>query len=261
MNSAKKVEKVRKLIATGRALIGSRGRTSDPSFITWKAESSTFLTRTGAHCANAFNEVIYMPLLTTRSTTESTYQQLFDAGMGRAVALLESARIEIEDYEEPSEIGTVETPLNSVLNTCRRFPAAARQLQTRRASRPGIEQKDEYDVQDVLHAFLRIGFDDVRPEEWTPSYGGTSARVDFLLPDHEIVIEVKRTRDGLGAKQAKEQLAIDIDHYRVHAKCRTLVCFVYDPDHQIPNPVGFEKDLEGQRTDSLDVRVVVAPHP
>ena len=84
--------------------------------------------------------------------------------------------------------------------------------------------------------------------------------MDFLLKVDRLVIEVKRTRKGLGAKKAKEELAVDIDHYRTHPDCTTLVCFVFDPERLISNPAGFESDLEGQRTEQLDVRVVVAPH-
>jgi hypothetical protein len=37
----------------------------------------------------------------------------------------------------------------------------------------------------------------VRREEWTPSYAGGSAKADFLLKEEGIVIEVKKTRQGL----------------------------------------------------------------
>jgi hypothetical protein len=260
MDKATKLEKATLLIDTGRALIRTPQRTNDPVFIKWRADALTFLQRMDVRCATDFEKVSYGLWAITSSTPEHRHQQAFDNGVARAVALLESARAEIQDYEtEPSKPLTRST-LDEVVALCRRFPKAARRLHTRHAKRKGILQKDEYDVQDVLHAFLLLHFDDVRPEEWTPSYGGSSARVDFLLPDERIVIEVKRTRDKLGGKDAKEQLAVDIDHYRVHPKCSTLVCFVYDPDHRIANAVGFEKDLEGQRTDMLDVRVVVAPH-
>jgi REase_DpnII-MboI len=55
---------------------------------------------------------------------------------------------------------------------------------------------DEYDLQYVFGALLALASDDVRPEEWTPSYAGGSARVDFLLKDENVVLELKRTRDG-----------------------------------------------------------------
>lgn len=62
-----------------------------------------------------------------------------------------------------------------------KFHICARQLKRRHAGRPTLEIKDEYDVQDLLNAILRLHFEDVRPEEWTPSYAGGNNRMDFLL--------------------------------------------------------------------------------
>lgn len=47
---------------------------------------------------------------------------------------------------------------------------------------------NEYDVQDLLHAMLRPWINDIRPEEFTPSYAGLSTRMDFLFPAHALVI-------------------------------------------------------------------------
>jgi hypothetical protein len=258
MDKATKLERATQLIETGRGLNGAPRGMGDPAFITWKADATTFLQRAGLRCATDFERVTYEVLMATSSV--QLIQRAFDRGMEQGVALLESAHAEIRDYDADPSKPSTPSALDEVILTCRRFPSAARRLQKRHASRGGIDQRDEYDVQDVLHALLLVHFKDVRPEEWTPSYAGSSARMDFLLPDDRIVIEVKRTRDGLGAKQAKEELAVDVDHYRKHEKCGVLVCFVYDPEHRITNPVGFENDLEGQRTDTLDVRVIVAPH-
>ena len=56
-----------------------------------------------------------------------------------------------------------------VANLCRRFHHFARQIRVRHGGRGSIEFADEYDVQDAMHALLRLHFTDVRPEEWTPS--------------------------------------------------------------------------------------------
>jgi hypothetical protein len=95
-------------------------------------------------------------------------------------------------------------PVNAVLAICDGFHEVTRQLTHRRESRATLEIKDEHDVQDLLHALLHINFDDIRPEEWTPSYGGGSSRMDFLLKDHAIVVEAKMTRKGLAAKEVSE---------------------------------------------------------
>ena len=124
-----------------------------------------------------------------------------------------------------------------------RFHIIARQLLRRYSNRPTLAINDEYDVQDLLHALMKEHFDDIRPEEWTPSYAGGCNRMDFLLKDEEIAIEVKMTRKGLGDKELGEQLIIDIAKYQSHPNCRCLYCFVYDPEGIIRNPRGIEKDL------------------
>ncbi|MCZ8227650.1 MAG: hypothetical protein O9249_00855, partial [Burkholderiaceae bacterium] len=62
--------------------------------------------------------------------------------------------------------------LDELDQTILRFHAVAVQLRDRYSGRPTLDVNDEYDVQDLMHALLRLHFDDVRPEEWVPSYAG-----------------------------------------------------------------------------------------
>lgn len=149
-------------------------------------------------------------------------------------------------------------PLDRVLQLLRRFHLVARQLRARYSSRETISIDDEYDVQDLLHALLRIDFDDVRPEEWTPSYAGKSSRMDFLLKAEKIVIETKMARKGLIDKDVGDQLIVDVARYKEHPDCNTLVCFVYDPDGYIRNHVGLCNDLQ-KNTKEIKVIVLVIP--
>jgi hypothetical protein len=152
-----------------------------------------------------------------------------------------------------------DTALDTVLLLCNRFPVFARQLETRMRDRQPIGIQDEYDVQYLLLALLRLHFDDVRKEVWTPSYAGGSARMDFLLKREEIVVEAKKTRDTLKRdSQIGDQLIIDIERYAQYPDCRMLVCFVYDPDMLLDNPKGLEQDLSGPR-ENIEVIVVVSP--
>ncbi|WP_241117094.1 hypothetical protein [Achromobacter xylosoxidans] len=139
-----------------------------------------------------------------------------------------------------------------------RFHAVAQQLRRRREDRPTLDIHDEYDVQDLMHALLRLHFDDVRPEEWVPSYAGSASRTDFLLPQIDTMVEVKKTRPGLSAKAVGDQLIIDIAHYQKHPQCKRLYCFVYDPDGRIANPAGIEADLNNDRH-GIEVRVSILP--
>jgi len=130
-----------------------------------------------------------------------------------------------------------------IYNIINKFHLVRRQLEERHDERETLDVRDEYDVQDLFHALLRLYFDDIRAEEWTPSYAGSSSRIDFLIPNLKLAIEIKMTRKGLANKEAGSQLAIDKDHYRIHPDVTHLICFVYDPDGRIKNPRGFEKDL------------------
>lgn len=141
---------------------------------------------------------------------------------------------------------------------CQKFHLVSQQLQRRHDHRQTIVMNDEYDVQDLLHAILKIHFDDVRPEVWTPTYAGGAAKMDFLLKNEKVVIEVKRTRDGLNSREIGDQLIIDIARYQEHPDCKALLCFVYDPEERIPNPPELENDLR-RDNDGLIVQVFVGP--
>lgn len=143
-------------------------------------------------------------------------------------------------------------------NICSRFHLVVRQMKSRHADRETLIVNDEYDTQDLLHTLLHLYFDDIRPEEWTPSYAGGSSRVDFLLKEQSIIIEVKKTRQTLTAKKIGDELLIDIQRYQVHPDCKYLICFVYDPEGWISNPTGLENDLS-QQNDKFVVKVMIAP--
>ncbi|MBT3045024.1 MAG: hypothetical protein KME67_19370 [Candidatus Thiodiazotropha sp. (ex Codakia orbicularis)] len=146
----------------------------------------------------------------------------------------------------------------SIYNLVKRFHIVSTQLKRRYNSRDTLNIVDEYDVQDLFHALLKIYFEDVRPEEYSPSRGGASSRLDFLLKKEKIVVEVKMTSDKLTDKKIGEQLIIDIERYREHPDSDTLICFVYDPDMHIRNPAGLEKDLS-RKEGALEVVVMVTP--
>jgi hypothetical protein len=117
---------------------------------------------------------------------------------------------------------------------------------------------DEYDVQDLLHAILKLHFDDVRPEEWTPSYAGNASRIDFLLPRERTIIEVKMTRQNLGQKEVANELIVDVARYAKSPNVDNLVCLIYDPIRRCTNPAALEDDLANSEG-RLRVLAVVCP--
>lgn len=183
--------------------------------------------------------------------------EAFSQGCISAHALLESLVTELQRF---GNVGDAPPPdaLGQVRVICERFPLVARQIRARHESRPTLEVEDEYDVQDLMHALLCLSFDDIRPEEWTPSYAGAASRMDFLLKPQELVVETKKTRQSLSAREIGEQLIVDIKKYSKHPDCKTLFCFVYDPENRIPNPRGIEGDLSCEH-DGLRVEVLIAP--
>jgi len=162
-------------------------------------------------------------------------------------------------YLNTLDIGNKIDTITTLERIFSRFHQVARQLRSRHGSRETLDVHDEYDVQDLLHALLKLYFDDIRPEEWTPSYAGGSGKMDFLLKDEKIVIEVKKTRDDLRDKKIGDQLTVDIARYKEHPDCKTLACFVYDPEGKLGNPKGLEGDLAKSSTESLNVRVFISP--
>jgi hypothetical protein len=163
-----------------------------------------------------------------------------------------------DEFIVTPSVASAPQEIDAIKLLCSKFHSIARQLRQRHAQKPTLDVKDEYDVQDLMHALLEIFFSDIRPEETTPSFAGKSARMDFLLLDELVVLETKMTRPNLDGKKIGEELTLDIAKYQAHPKCKRLICFVYDPDGYIANPRGLENDLSGKR-DELEVEVYVRP--
>lgn len=172
--------------------------------------------------------------------------------------LLAQRQILLEFSKRQRSADTENDPVSKVELISRRFHLVARQLLRRHNGHPTIEVSDEYDVQDLFRGLLKLFFDDVRPEETTPSYAGGSSRIDYLLKNEQVLVELKKTRPNLKIKEVRDQLIIDIGTYRSHPDCKTLVAFVYDPDMYIDNPDALENDLS-RVTDDMVVKVIVAP--
>jgi len=139
-----------------------------------------------------------------------------------------------------------------------RFHAIARQLRLRGEYRATVAIEDEIDVQDLLHALLRVQFDDIATDEWTPEYSSDAPRTTYLLDHDRLAIVVKKTRAGLTVKDLAEQLRLDVERYRTRERCSALFCFVYDPEGRIGNPRGLETDLS-TINEHFTVDVLVAP--
>jgi len=251
----RQIDEIRKVKATAKF---------GPTFTKWQRDTRVALTNIfsdDAAPAKEFEEIYYNLPGFSDATPESAHDSAYLRGLEEAEAIIESCVRQIVEYWPDNSNSKDQKDFNAyhlIEKLCSRFHLVARQLRDRHDDRDTLDVNDEYDVQDLFHGLLRIFFDDIRKEESTPSYAGKSSRMDFLLKDHKMVIEIKMTRKGLGAKEVGTQLIDDIARYKSHPECNMLICYVYDPEERIANPTGIENDLSSEQ-DGFIVRVIIAP--
>jgi hypothetical protein len=138
--------------------------------------------------------------------------------------------------------------VKTVLNLADKLVYVQRGLRHRGRNRPPIECTDEYDDQYLLGALLRVFFDDVRSEEWTPSYAGSSSRIDFVIPTFRLALELKHTRETMSDRHLGDQLIVDRDRYGASQQVNHLICLVFDGKGHLVNPRALEEDLSTAAT-------------
>lgn len=261
MDKSIAIEKLQRQLSEVDPLLGVRR--GSPEFKRWHRNTEVAIENIFGHDTRHitdFTSLRYSLSAFSRATPDSAFDEAYRLGLRNAQQVLGSMIEEIKEYWDNTSTSTPTAliAVNAVEALCNRFHLVARQLRQRHAGRQTLDVADEYDVQDLLHSLLHLHFNDIRAEEWTPSYAGGSARVDFLLKNESIVVEIKKTRKGLAAKEIGDQLLIDIGRYQAHPDCKKLICFVYDPEGQIANPRGIENDLS-QPINDMDVRLFIRP--
>lgn len=105
--------------------------------------------------------------------------------------------------------------------------------------------KNEYDVQHLLYACIKLCYPTARTEV-NEDTGYGSVRTDIFL-DADHVIEVKCTRDNMNLKKLTEEIEADMVHY----SAGNIYFFLYDKEKIIENPEVFketyEKKVQGKR--------------
>lgn len=258
-NSIKKLQ-----LLKNRAIPLAELHKSNSDFEKWHRDSKVALENIfgkESQRVEEFTNISYSSNFSCTGMSESVHIESYQSGVKSAITLFESLIDEINDYwndQDYLEKDNQNSDIEKIKLIIDRFHQVARQLKQRYSERTTIEIKDEYDVQDIFHALLRLYFNDIRPEEFTPSHAGSASRVDFLLKKEKIVIEIKKTRKSLKAKELGEQLIVDTERYQSHPDCKQLICFVYDPEGHIVNPVGIENDLS-KTVDNINVSVFINP--
>ena len=263
MEKSNAISKLSSLVDRANALEFKKG--SSQAIVKWKRDADAAIRNIfgiDSHHIKEFESLNYSLSNITEEDLLLGFQSSNEI-LSSSITFLESMIDEIEEYWNEADKN-----LNVVMNVSyanenveliiNRFHQVCRQLSHRYSNRSTLNINDEYDVQDLFHALLKLYFDDVRPEEYTPSYAGAASRTDFLLKNEQIIIELKKSRSGLRAKQVGEQLIVDSQRYQVHPDCKRIICFVYDPEGFIANPKGIENDLS-KDTNGIPVSVFIRP--
>lgn len=130
----------------------------------------------------------------------------------------------------------------------------------RRLNHPDFKIEDEYDVQDISYVILKSIFPNLREEDPIPKVGGKSTKIDLILREEKILIEVKMIKEkDSNETHFIEQLKVDFESYHECKWLRKLFCFVYDPYKKTRDISNFN-DLNGERTKgehNFNVEVIV----
>ena len=103
---------------------------------------------------------------------------------------------------------------------------------------------NEKQLQDLIYSILRALFDSIEFEDPTEKMCGKSNRLDFVLKDHHIIIEVKYVRDKDHGKKISEELSVDYPRYANSPYGNKIINYIYDPDKNIDNHELFREQLK-----------------
>ncbi|MCB9001216.1 MAG: hypothetical protein H6537_04485 [Bacteroidales bacterium] len=134
-------------------------------------------------------------------------------------------------------------------------------IKDRRKDHPEYIIEDEYDVQDILYVILKSIFPNLRDEDPIPKVGAKSTKIDLIIREERILIEVKMIKSkDTNETHFIEELKIDFESYHECQWLNKLYCFVYDPYKKTRDISNF-KDLNGERIKGehrYNVEVIIA---
>lgn len=146
--------------------------------------------------------------------------------------------------------------VQTILALSERFLFVQRRLAK---GRYAVKFENEHDDQFLLRALLVQFFDDVRDEEFTPSHAGSNSRIDFLLPEFGLAVELKHTRESMTDAKVGEELMTDRERYAQHPHVTHLIALIFDHDGHLDNPRGLESDLQRDQSHpdlTVTVRII-----
>ena len=241
------IEKLREIVDEIDVLISNNVTSIDSEFDIWYKKTIRFLYNSYGDTSieyKEFKKISFSIYSYVGRPPRSEYVKTCYKGLTTAKGLLTDYFNDLQQNTDTS-VNTLETEnIDNIERIFTHFKSIAVQLSRRHDDSETLIIRNEYDVQDLLHALLLLYYDDIRREEWIQSFAGSSVRMDFFIPEIECAIEVKKTRESMTDKKLSEELIIDIEKYQEHPSCKRIYCFVYDPDMILRNPAAIKNDLE-----------------
>lgn len=151
-----------------------------------------------------------------------------------------------EKYGTPPVI-TPTVGAAAIVAALNQFQECVRYLNTRRSTGAVLNLETEADVQDAIYLMLRPWLHDLVPENPTDRVANRFTIKDFLSRQARAVIEVKYIRDANHGRGVSKEMHDDIETYRHHAYCDSLIFFIYDPDSLIPDQQKLREQIEEER--------------
>lgn len=155
-----------------------------------------------------------------------------NAGFSQLLAVIGKVRQHANDPNIPQ----VEYSVTDLVRSLRRF----RECCQYEPDKP----KCEKDVQNILWIMLRAQYDRLDRESVLPAFGVKSYRPDFGLPDLRVLLEVKYIGDRTNPADIQEEILADVPGYLSEStKYDSLIVFIFDGAHKIPDSRKLEEDL------------------
>ncbi len=136
---------------------------------------------------------------------------------------------------------------DAIIGALHQFQECVRYLNTRRSSGAILNLASEADVQDAVYLMLRPWVHDLVSENPGDKVANRFAIKDFISRAAKTVIEVKYVRDEQHGKRISSEMHDDIENYRHHPHCKTIVFFLYDPNSLIPDEQSLREQIEEDR--------------
>jgi len=202
----------------------------------------------------------YMGWIAEEMVYDEELLPIYKNSLYSCIAQLKAYREEIQKFWDTKLAPDVSCDVSLIIRLCKRIRNAARILENRKQKdKTPYLIKDEYDVQDLLHALIR-GYMKYSVQENTleKSAGTRASRPDISIEDLGVLIEVKYVRSPKDQKRIVNEFSQDLVLYAKWKPLKTLVLVIYNSD-TLRDPEALEKLSDPKETGitGFDVSIIL----